>query len=399
MMRHVLGFGMVSMLTVVAAACGQQKAPEGEGERVGETAQALDAQCGRRGCNSASINLDIVRPDPASTPAEVFDTQLDQANPDAPGSAGATSIGTGSFGGAQRYSLIQFDLGQLPSGAALAALNASGVNVVAADLVLSLSDVPASDGTVDVHQVTSAWSQGTATWNNAPTWNATAAQSFDVPAGAVAGTTLPSIDVTTLAQAWTTGTPNYGVLLEEPGADASFYDSASSDLYLRPELALIYTLKCNSGYQDCNDDGADGCEANLGSDVHNCGACGTACPAPANGSATCSGGACGIACNPGFADCGGTCQNVESDVNNCGGCGHVCAAGDTCQNGTCVAPFCGNPGGTYAETCFGCSQSGDILTCSCCLTRNQQCRFTQFNVCTCGFNISNCDGFLECNQC
>jgi alpha-tubulin suppressor-like RCC1 family protein len=330
-------------LLLLAGACAAPDGPSqgwGKGEQVGEAAQALNAICGRRGCNSASANLDIIRPDPASTPSEVWDTQLDQANPDTPQSASAVDIDTGAFGSGQRYSLIQFDLSLLPSGAQLAALNASSVIVNSAYMVLSLGDTaPSGGGTVNVHQVTSAWSQATATWNNAPTWSSTVAESFAIPAGSPAGATLTSIDMTALAQSWASGTPNYGVLLEEPGANATFYDSESGDYFQRPQLTLVYTLRCNSGYQDCNNDETDGCEANLQGDANNCGACGAACPA----GDVCQNGACVQPCAAGLTLCGGTCVNESTDPNNCGACGVTCdappsscyAAAGTCSGGRC----------------------------------------------------------------
>ncbi|MFO0624532.1 MAG: hypothetical protein U0325_02870 [Polyangiales bacterium] len=68
---------------------------------------------------------------------------------------------------------------------------------------------------------------------------------------------------------------------------------------------------CGEGFADCNRMNADGCETALNSDLMNCGACGNACPTPANASAaTCVVGRCGFTCTAGFpADCDGSATN------------------------------------------------------------------------------------------
>jgi len=106
---------------------------------------------------------------------------------------------------------------------------------------------------------------------------------------------------------------------------------------------------CRSGFASCDGNKQNGCEADLGSSATcgsctaacpastpyctpegqcvidcgaltlcgtkcvdlktsatNCGACGKACAGAANASPKCAAGACGIECNPGFGDCGGS---------------------------------------------------------------------------------------------
>ncbi len=73
-------------------------------------------------------------------------------------------------------------------------------------------------------------------------------------------------------------------------------------------------LSCNPPYDDCNRQYADGCEANTGDDVGNCGSCGNACSRP-NTDATCAGGNCSFTCKPGFVD-------LDGDMSN--GCEYAC---------------------------------------------------------------------------
>ncbi len=101
--------------------------------------------------------------------------------------------------------------------------------------------------------------------------------------------------------------------------------------------------QCDPGFADCDNNlKTDGCETSIAADANNCGGCGVACPAPANGSAGCSNGKCGIAsCNANFGDCdkvaGNGCEaSLLTDVNNCGACGNVCPQNmPRCSGGAC----------------------------------------------------------------
>ena len=73
----------------------------------------------------------------------------------------------------------------------------------------------------------------------------------------------------------------------------------------------------------------------------------TACTVPANGSATCSSGTCGISCNDGYCVSGTTCVSTQTNINNCGSCGTKCTKAKVahstsvkCSAGTCVATAC-----------------------------------------------------------
>ena len=112
---------------------------------------------------------------------------------------------------------------------------------------------------------------------------------------------------------------------------------------------------CASGFDDCNKTAADGCEVNLNMDPKNCGKCNAACSLT-NATATCKSGSCAVsACSSGFDNCdanasNGCEANLSSDANNCGACGTKCGAGTSCQSGLCRCS--GNCATTKIATAF-----------------------------------------------
>lgn len=124
-------------------------------------------------------------------------------------------------------------------------------------------------------------------------------------------------------------------------------------------------LTCSSGFADCDENMDNGCETPTDGNVANCGGCGIVCPVPANGSATCTDGVCGIRCDPGYADCNGMASDgcetsLLTDAEHCGTCGNRCVASGTitavacdagaCEILACVAPH-GDCDGVYANGC------------------------------------------------
>jgi hypothetical protein len=121
-------------------------------------------------------------------------------------------------------------------------------------------------------------------------------------------------------------------------------------------------ITCNAGFADCNGNAADGCEVNLNTDAGNCGGCGMACSS-VNGARSCVSGACRITCNTGFANCDndatdGCETNTSTSVSDCGGCGRVCDLANaraTCSAGVCAVGACatgyGNCDGNAANGC------------------------------------------------
>jgi hypothetical protein len=149
-------------------------------------------------------------------------------------------------------------------------------------------------------------------------------------------------------------------------------------------------ITCNAGTHLCG--GA--CVSNT--DPKNCGTkCGTNCAAPTSGggSATCSGDVCALSCPSGETSCGGACLDVNgTDVNNCGGCGTKCTGGKTCQAG-----MCGCPAGTH--DCTGtCASNTSVNSCgaacaACAPLANATvaCTAAACAVGACSANFGDCD--------
>ncbi len=123
-------------------------------------------------------------------------------------------------------------------------------------------------------------------------------------------------------------------------------------------------ISCAAGWSDCDADPANGCETNIADDVSNCGVCGKTCVAAANAAPACANGSCGLgACNSGFDNCDGNatngCEASLNSVTSCGACGSTCpgAAHGTngCSGGFCVLSGCenswGNCDGSFANGC------------------------------------------------
>jgi hypothetical protein len=99
---------------------------------------------------------------------------------------------------------------------------------------------------------------------------------------------------------------------------------------------------CAPGFADCNNNKqTDGCETNVSTNVSSCGACGVVCSSNNMATVSCGGAVCNGTCAAGFADCDNNkltdgCEtNLSTDVHNCGACGMVCATGTTCVSGAC----------------------------------------------------------------
>jgi hypothetical protein len=100
------------------------------------------------------------------------------------------------------------------------------------------------------------------------------------------------------------------------------------------------TPQCDGGFGDCDGDPTNGCETSLNTSVSNCGACGERC-APTHADGVCVEGVCTAECDAGFDDCNG-------DVLD--GCEADLTAPETC--GSCTN-HCGSNGGTASCSAEG----------------------------------------------
>ncbi|MFZ5890040.1 MAG: protein kinase domain-containing protein [Myxococcota bacterium] len=97
---------------------------------------------------------------------------------------------------------------------------------------------------------------------------------------------------------------------------------------------------CHKGFDDCDGNAANGCEADIRLDPDNCGACKRRCPELPHAERGC-GDVCTIwRCHAGHRDCNGEMQDgceisVANDSKNCGHCGVKCAPGQRCREGRC----------------------------------------------------------------
>ncbi|MFO0566117.1 MAG: hypothetical protein U0263_10680 [Polyangiaceae bacterium] len=133
---------------------------------------------------------------------------------------------------------------------------------------------------------------------------------------------------------------------------------------------------CSTGYADCDNNAANGCETQTTNDPKHCGGCTTDCAGTANGFATCSNGACGVGCSPGYATCGSTttCYDTLTDPAHCGstckacpvptqGSGHPACSGGNCGI-TCDSPFsaCGSACVDLKNDKANCGTCGKVCT-------------------------------------
>jgi hypothetical protein len=163
---------------------------------------------------------------------------------------------------------------------------------------------------------------------------------------------------------------------------------------------------CNAGFADCDGNPANGCETAVGTDKNNCGSCGNICSST-NGTPSCSGSKCAIACNAGFADCDGNpangCETAITTVTNCGSCSNLCGSTNGtpgCASGSCTITCNAGFGDCDNNTADGCetSTSSNVNHCGSCGTvctvpnGTPTCSGGVCQVASCNAGFANCDG-------
>lgn len=123
--------------------------------------------------------------------------------------------------------------------------------------------------------------------------------------------------------------------------------------------------QCHAGFGDCDGDASNGCEAPLLSSVSHCGACGVSCEA-ANASVSCVSGRCQRACLAGYEDCDTDAANgCEADLRrstaHCGRCAAACPArlnaAVTCAAGSCRSVCYAGSGDCDGDATNGCEST------------------------------------------
>lgn len=111
-------------------------------------------------------------------------------------------------------------------------------------------------------------------------------------------------------------------------------------------LAGLCKPTCDTAHQDCNKNGADGCEIDFKTDPDHCGSCTTVCAATGTSARQCVNGLCTPTCDATHSDCNkngvdGCEVDLTTNADNCGACGYACA-GATAQvtQRRCVARAC-----------------------------------------------------------
>jgi hypothetical protein len=308
-----------------AAGCAGSAAPESEptDPQVGEAAQAITCVTISRAGGGTVADAQIANKSPYTNNY---------------GSSGTANTGLVGSPGAERQTLVRFDLSSIPSNATVS----SAVATVYASTTATT--------TVNVHRVTSSWSESTVSFQSfggsfdssaAATFSSGTAQSWTNVNNAVPYAT--TFDITSLAQSWVDGTvANYGVLLEQTptsGETTLYRTSEWPTTAEQPSLSVCYTtgsadgVACSQG-SDC---ASGNCVDGVCCDTACSGTC-VACTAAKKGSG--SDGTCGPIASQTDPDseCPFTAFGCGSTGQGCDGAGAciVRSQGAFCSQGICL---------------------------------------------------------------
>lgn len=143
-------------------------------------------------------------------------------------------------------------------------------------------------------------------------------------------------------------TESFEVLDADAGADMSTGASAGAvggggmeTPGRAPCAADVCLTSCDPGFDDCDQDPENGCEASLLTDSAHCGACDDPCLND-HGSTSCQDSVCLPVCSAGFDDCDGSarngCEASLDSIEHCGACGRACTGvggAAVCAQGEC----------------------------------------------------------------
>ncbi|MCW5849559.1 MAG: DNRLRE domain-containing protein, partial [Anaerolineae bacterium] len=152
-------------------------------------------------------------------------------------------------GNKQRISLMKFDLSGIPAGA----------TITSATLSAQVNNT-SNQWDANIYRLLTAWTETGATWNKrdgASGWAGGAFSSADYNATVYgpldfSSATPPSVNVTSLVQAWVTGAPNEGIALlgnTQSTDEGKLYSREESNTSRRPLLTVNWSLPANPGAQ------------------------------------------------------------------------------------------------------------------------------------------------------
>ncbi|MGE0323593.1 MAG: hypothetical protein AB7S68_14885 [Polyangiaceae bacterium] len=174
--------------------------------------------------------------------------------------------------------------------------------------------------------------------------------------------------------------------------------------------AGLCTSTCTGTKGNCNRPAApapdDGCEAELSTNLDNCGTCGRACSGTNVATRVCSGGSCTSTCQAGFGNClqppgavadDGCEANLNTSADNCGACGRACSYANTTTR-SCNAGLCNSICGAGFGNCTQPAAPANDNGCESILASDpQNCGACGRPCSTSGTSSTSCSGGL-CNS-
>ena len=210
--------------------------------------------CGMDQSNLFSIAIGKQTPGTSENIAiqpSLIDTYLDQNSPSTTNGS-AISISVQNRSGQARRGLLKFDLSSIPQGA----------TITSAQLELYCYSKPTTGQTLNLHLVTSDWTEGSANWTNMNNkYNSTVLSSIS------GGTTTGWKVWTGLAetvQGWVNGTiTNYGLMVKcssESSTSAQKYEFSSNNYSVASQKPILRVSYTTPEIWDCSYVGSGECE-------------------------------------------------------------------------------------------------------------------------------------------